>query len=49
MTKRKKGFEKGKFKKGDKPSDYAGGWENNPITIEEIRKRAWPRTDNNKQ
>jgi hypothetical protein len=35
-------IEKGKYKPGEKPSDFAGSWEDSPADLSEIRK-SWQR------
>ncbi|MDO1451691.1 hypothetical protein Q0590_35790 [Rhodocytophaga aerolata] len=49
MAKKKTGFKKGTYKKGEKPSDYAGGWENNLLTAEQLREKAWHRESMSKR
>lgn len=34
-------FEKGNFKKGEKPSDFAGIWQNEKRDLKEIRAKAY--------
>ncbi|WP_250632263.1 hypothetical protein [Rhodoflexus caldus] len=36
-------FVAGKFKPGEKPSDFAGIWANDERTAESIREQAWAR------
>ena len=36
-------FVPGKFRQGEKPSDFAGTWADDERTVENIRKKAWIR------
>lgn len=38
---KKLNFEKGNYKLGEKPSDFAGIWENEKRDLNEIREKAW--------
>ena len=36
-----KNFEKGEYKVGEKPSDFAGVWKGKERSLSAIRKKAW--------